>query len=249
MLRATAADVLTLAVSDVPGDDPATIGSGPSVEVGEQPDRARAVLERIGLWKTLPRDVRAAVEERPAAAPVRARHVGFRVVCSVADAVNAASDELAERGYDVVTDAGELDGDAGRAAGTIASRIERLLAERGERFAFALGGETTVQVPASAVSGGRNQHLAAGIALRLAAQGEFAVVCGGTDGRDGATAYAGAVVDARTASRAAQAGHDLARAIATFDTSTALVAADDVLQTGDTGTNVGDLVVAAGSPR
>jgi hydroxypyruvate reductase len=249
MLRMTAADVLTLAVSDVAGDDPATIGSGPSVEVSGRTEDARSILARTGLWATLPADVRAAIVTGTKSEPPRARDCGVRVVTKVADAVAAATREIGARGYAVATGVGELRGDATAAAQAVATRIEQAIRSARGSVAFALGGETTVRVPAEAAAGGRNQHLAAEVALRLAGHEHFALACGGTDGRDGTTPYAGAVVDGETAMRAAAAGQGLARALASYDASKALVAAGDVLDTGDTGTNVGDLLVAAVSSR
>jgi hydroxypyruvate reductase len=93
--------------------------------------------------------------------------------------------------------------------------------------------------------GGRNLDLACRLAMRIAGRGDVAVIAAGTDGRDGSSAAAGAVVDGATAGRA---GSPLAAALAAFDTEPALAATGDLVVTGPTGTNVGDLVVAVRAP-
>jgi hydroxypyruvate reductase len=102
-----------------------------------------------------------------------------------------------------------------------------------------------VSLPAGGAGrGGRNQHLAAIVASRLAERGGFACIAAGTDGVDGASDFAGGLVDGGTAARAAAAGYDLDRALACYDTSRALERSGDAVATGPTGTNVGDLLVA-----
>jgi len=114
--------------------------------------------------------------------------------------------------------------------------------------AWLAGGETTVRVPASCRGrGGRNLDLAARLALIVAARRDLVCAVAGTDGRDGSSRAAGAIIDSGTASRADAAGLPLGEALAAFDTEPALAAAGDLLVTGPTGTNVGDLLVAVAS--
>jgi hydroxypyruvate reductase len=244
---AAAAKILTLAVSDVAGDDPATIGSGPTVFVDEDPADARRVLERYHLWQRVPVDVRRLLA-RPAlrAARPRAQASEYEVVCSIASSIEAARRDLSAKGYGLL-DEGRLEGDAAAAGTAVADAISRSLAAY-RPAALVMGGETTVRLPESAGRGGRNQHVAAVIANRLAGREGFACAVAGTDGIDGNSDCAGALIDGGTAARARAAGHDLAGALARFDTGTALETAGDALRTGPTGTNVGDLLVALVAP-
>jgi hydroxypyruvate reductase len=106
------------------------------------------------------------------------------------------------------------------------------------------GGETTVVLPEGPGRGGRNQHLALAAALALQGQQAILLLAAGTDGNDGTTDAAGAIVDGRTVSRAAAAGQDAAEALRRADSGTCLAAAGDLLVTGPTGTNVMDMVIA-----
>jgi glycerate-2-kinase len=244
------AAILTLAVSDVVGDDPATIGSGPTVRVADEPDAAASVLERYHLWGSVADDVRRALR-RPRAEPGGVlQPTRFEIVCSAAHSVGAAAAELRLRGYDVVTPpANVLTGEATAAADLIAAEAGRRLDRASMPWGFVMGGETTVRLGPAAGRGGRNLHVASAIALRLAGRAGFACAVAGTDGIDGNSDFAGAIVDGGTAARAAGCGRDLAAALARFDTAAALEAAGDALSTGPTGTNVGDLLVMAGAPE
>ena len=253
---AEAAEVITLAVSDVPGDVAADIGSGPTVASEDPPDRALALCERYGLLGALPASVlvalRARAEQSPsartlvAAAPsgtARAAPSSFHVVVSASEAEDAAEERLEELGYSVIgAPVPRLTGDATEAAWALLAAID---AERGgSRRAFVVSGETTVRLPAVHGRGGRNQHIACILAGGLAGHDGFACVVGGTDGRDGESDAAGGLVDGTTAERAAAAGLPLDEAVERFDSATALAAAGDAVVTGPTGTNVGDLLVA-----
>lgn len=256
---AAAAEVITLAVSDVPGDVPADIGSGPTVAADDPPDRALALCEAYALVGALPAtvlEVLRARADRTAAGralvpPVSARADGvdrvaatsFHVVVSASEAEDAAEDRLEALGYTVIgAPMPRLVGDATAAAWALLPALDA--ARGGSRRAFVVSGETTVRLPAVHGRGGRNQHIACVLAGALAGHDGFACMVGGTDGRDGDSDAAGGLIDGATAALAAAAGHDLRAAIERFDTATALAAAGDAVVTGPTGTNVGDLVVA-----
>lgn len=256
---AGAAEVVTLAVSDVPGDVPADIGSGPTVAADDPPGRALALCERYELLAALPASVVEALRARavePAApcAPAldgeRSPAVSFRVVVSAGEAEEAAEARLEELGYEVI--AAPIRPLAGDAEATAWALLPAIDAHRGGgRRAFVVSGETTVKLPVAHGRGGRNQHIAGILAGGLAGLDGFACMVGGTDGRDGDSDAAGALIDGTTAARAAAAGHDLRSAVERFDTAPALTAAGDAVVTGPTGTNVGDLLVAtfAGAAR
>lgn len=105
------------------------------------------------------------------------------------------------------------------------------------------GGESTVILPAKHGRGGRNTHLALAAARLLRDEEPLTILSAGTDGTDGATTDAGAIVDAGSVQRAELAGCDVARAFREFDSGFALEASGDLVHTGPTGTNVGDLLI------
>ncbi len=105
------------------------------------------------------------------------------------------------------------------------------------------GGESTVELPENSGRGGRNTHLALAAARLLRAGEPLTILAAGTDGTDGPTDDAGAIVDAGSVERAELAGCDVELAFRAFDSATALEAAGDLVHTGPTGTNVGDLLV------
>jgi glycerate 2-kinase len=192
-----------LFVSDVPGDDPALIGSGLLGPASEGEDRvARTVV--------------ASVEQAVAGAAAAARSLGLTVHAPTQ----------------------RFDGDALRLAARFAHEL-RLSASA----VCVWGGESTVQLPPAAGRGGRNQHLALAAARLIAGQSDLMLLAAGTDGTDGVTEDAGALVDSDTCARIALGGHDVDQCLATADSGTALEASGDLLHTGPTGTNVGDVVI------
>jgi hydroxypyruvate reductase len=110
------------------------------------------------------------------------------------------------------------------------------------------GGESTVTLPARAGRGGRNQHLALAAACLLRADEPLTILAAGTDGSDGPTNDAGALVDAGTVARIGLGGVDAERALREFDSALALEAAQDLVHTGPTGTNVGDILIGLKRP-
>jgi glycerate-2-kinase len=241
------ARVVTLAISDVPGDVAEDIGSGPTATTRDAPDRALAVVERYDLAGTLGASVLDVLREHSSAArdvaPTRIE--SFEIVVRASQSEEAAEDLLDERGYEIVgTPVKRLAGPATAAAWALVEPFEKLAAGP-KAVAVVLGGETTVQLPAEHGRGGRNQHLAGVLAAALAGREGFACMVGGTDGRDGNSDAAGALVDGATAARAASKGQSLDAAPARYDSGSALAAAGDAIVTGPTGTNVADLLVAA----
>ena len=105
------------------------------------------------------------------------------------------------------------------------------------------GGESTVQLPERPGRGGRNQHLGLAMARLIAGHPDLLLLAAGTDGTDGVTDDAGALVDAETCARLALAELDADSCLRRADAGTALAASGDLVHTGPTGTNVGDLVI------
>lgn len=167
-----------------------------------------------------------------------ADRVRRQVVASVAQAVAGAADCGRARGLQVYAPPGRFAGEATRLAARFA---HELLLSAAQLCVW--GGESTVTLPDPAGRGGRNQHLALAAARLLAGHGELLLLAAGTDGIDGVTDDAGALVDGDTCARITLAELDTDRCLATADSGTALAASGDLLHTGPTGTNVGDLVL------
>jgi glycerate 2-kinase len=160
------------------------------------------------------------------------------VIANVDGAVRAVVQAAHTRGLECEARAGRYDGDAAVVA-------EEFLAALRVTHADGLvwGGESTVTLPAVHGRGGRNSHLALGIARALLPGERLLILAAGTDGTDGPTQDAGAIVDAQTVERATIAGCDVERAWRDFDSGVALEAAEDLVHTGPTGTNVGDILI------
>jgi glycerate-2-kinase len=239
--------VVALVLSDVLGDDLATIGSGPTVADPSTFADALAVLDRHGVRAAAPaalvRHLEAgtrgqAAETLAPGDPLLAR-VTTEVIAGNETVVAAAARAATALGY-ATTVLAPLAGDAAAAGRLVAARLAALPRDRPQ--ALVAGAEPTVRVvPGGA--GGRAQHLALAAALALA--GEPAVLlAAGTDGVDGPTDAAGALVDGSLAERARRAGLDPAAALAATDSHPLLDALGALVRTGPTGTNVADVVVA-----
>lgn len=215
------------AISDVPGDDPAVIGSGLLAAAPEE-----APPGGLPAWL---RDLLGRARG-PAAASAGCR---VTLVGRLEDALDAVAQAADAAGIRVLRARQRLAGDAAAAA---ALAVETL--RQGGDLLYLAGGETTVRLPADPGRGGRNQHLALEAARRMAGDDELLLLAAGTDGNDGNTDDAGALVDGDTVARAAALGFDVADCIARADSGSLLDAAGDLVHTGPTGTNVGDLLLA-----
>jgi hydroxypyruvate reductase len=242
-----------LAISDVPGDVLADIGSGPC---SPDPDRAaelRDFLQAASLWTELPVGVRRLLDETilgtipdtPAAGDSRLEGVGARIIAGNRDAVLGAVRAATGAGLEAEAGAETLAGEATPMGRRLA---EQLLAApvTGAPRCVVWGGETVVRLaPSHHGLGGRSQELALAAASVLArGRGDFpALLAAGTDGRDGPTPAAGGFATPGTWQRIQAAGRDPAADLAAHDSHRALAAADATLATGPTGTNVMDLVI------
>lgn len=220
-----------LLISDVPGDDPAVIGSGLLV-----PDPALSAVAGLDLPPWLAQAVRVGLAER--AGRPRPEAPPLRILAGLDHAKQAAAEAGRQIGYTVQIHSEFLDGEAGetgqRLAGVLASSEPGL---------HLWGGETTVRLPPDPGRGGRNQHLALAAALEIRGRDDLLLLAAGTDGTDGPTEDAGALVDGATLDRAAVEGLDGEGCLARADAGTLLEAAGDLIRTGPTGTNVMDLVL------
>jgi glycerate 2-kinase len=232
LLRAAyPATVTALILSDVVGDDLRAIASGPTVAPLGTKAEARAILQDHGVWDQLPASVRAhlTAQEQPVPSLPTAHNilVGSNEMSVRAMATAAASATVAAQ---------PLIGDVAAAAAVVVASGTGITL---------FGGETTVVLKGQG-RGGRNQELALRAALLAEAQGwsgPWAFLSGGTDGRDGPTDAAGAIVDQDSLARMRAAGIDPVARLAQNDSYPCLAAANDLLIIGGTGTNVADLQV------
>lgn len=219
----------SLLISDVPDDDPATIGSGlltpsPAVPLPPVPEWVRQIVRDDGS---------AARGESGNTVPDQ------RVVATNACAVEGAIARARECGIAARSGAERLSGDAVEQARRLVMAVRE-----GPAGVAVWGGETVVSLPARFGRGGRNLHLALAAAIALDGQGGVSLLAAGTDGDDGSSEYAGAIVDGATVSRGRAAGLDPQACLAEFDSERFLRVASATFATGATGTNVGDIVIA-----
>lgn len=234
---AAPATVFTAVLSDVLSDRLCDVGSGPTVAPREGPQDARAVLVR---WRVVAPEADRALRRLSPPAPIAAGAAPV-VLASNRTAVEAARASLERAGVRVVSGGPPVSGDAaayGRVVGAMCRALDGSVPS-----AVVLGAETTVTVRGDG-KGGRSQELALAAAGEIAGYRGRVVLAAGTDGVDGASEHAGAIVDGTTVARCRAAGSAPAAALATNDSATALVAAGDALVTGPTGTNVCDLIIA-----
>lgn len=239
--RARPARCVGLVLSDVPGDDLSLVASGPTVASGGDAGSARRVLERLGLWSDVPASIRDAL--RTGSVPeAREAAADTFLVGSNRQALEAAATTARTFGYEVTINAGPLVGEA-RAAGVRVA--EAALASSGTgRRCLLWGGETTVEVRGSG-RGGRNQEVALSAACRLdGASATISILAAGTDGRDGPTPAAGALVDTKTCARARSMGIDGRGSLDANDSYGFFERVGGLVVTGPTHTNVMDLTVA-----
>ncbi len=245
--------VEVLVLSDVPGHDLSVVGSGPLVADPSTFADAERIVRESGVAGRVPRSVlshlargaRGEVPETPKPGDARLAAVRHRVLAGPVDLARVAAAVAEERGFEAEADPGPVTGDVGAFAERVLSWV-RARAGTGRPRLLAAGGEPTVRVPPDAVAphGGRAQHLAL-----LAAGGleglEAAFLAAGSDGRDGPTDQAGAVVDGETAARARAAGLDLARALGEGRSGPAVRALGVEIPRFETGTHLCDLHLVA----
>lgn len=222
---------LQLIISDVPGDDPATIGSAPLHPSAEQP-----LPQALPDWL---QEMLARAEAPPPMNDTQLAAVESHIVADNALARHAAREQAEALGLTIFDHPGHFQGDAEALA------EEFVCALRGGGPGLHLwGGESSVTLPDNPGRGGRNQHMALAAARLLAGEENRLLLAVGTDGSDGPTGEAGALVDGNTAKRGEEEGLCAATALRTADSGTFLEASGDLIETGPTGSNVMDLVMA-----
>lgn len=227
-------NVLGLAISDVPGDELRAIGSGP---LSLDPD-----LQQPLRISGLPDFISEALRHMPPApAPTDAcfQKVKQIIIARLDDAKRAAVDAAKKLDYRAMSETKFISGDVAETGATLG----RITLQNEPGTLHIWGGETTVRLPESPGRGGRNQSLALAAALMLQGRENVWFLAVGTDGTDGATEDAGALVDGGTVARGEEAGLSAKLSLARADAGTFLEASGDLIQTGPTGTNVMDIML------
>ena len=252
--RAAPARVWALLLSDVIGDDLDVIGSGPCAPDATSFAGALAVLERYGIKDRVPKvvlehlqqGVAGHLPETPKPGDALFQRVNNVVAGSNTQAVEAAARTARELGYRPMVLTARLDGEAREQARMLVA-IAREAQESGRPAKAPLcllaGGETVVTLRGDG-KGGRNQEFALAASLALEGTRGIAVLAGGTDGTDGPTDAAGAVVTGGSVAKARKDGYDPAATLAGNNSYPLFQATGEAIMTGPTGTNVMDLYAA-----
>ena len=241
---ASPARVAALLLSDVVGDDPSSIASGPSAPDPTTLDDARKVIRTYGIDppRSVEEHLRRAPETPKPGDPIFAQVTNL-VVGGGLSTAQAAAEQAHTLGYTPLLLSTYITGESRAAALLHAAVVREALASGNPApppLALVSGGETTVTVSGEG-TGGPNQEFALALAVALDGVEGWAAFSVDTDGTDGPTEAAGGLVDGRTAAKVREAGLDPEEALARNDACPALEAADALLLTGPTGTNVNDL--------
>jgi glycerate 2-kinase len=244
--------ICTLAISDVPGDDPSTIASGPTVADPTTQAQARAILAKYKL--AIPPSAAAVLadpaEETPKPGDAVFARSSFSIITRPRDGLEAALRTAGAGGYEVISLGPDVEGEA-RDVAAAHARLGLELKAAGRRAIIISGGELTVTIRGEG-AGGPNQEYALALAASLDGASGIAALAGDTDGTDGGRGDpadpAGAFIDEMTLARASRIGLDAAAHLARNDSTPFFRALGDLLETGPTLTNANDLRVIMVEP-
>jgi glycerate 2-kinase len=237
LARRSAAPILSLILSDVIGDRLDLIASGPTVPNLTTREDIEHIISKYGLTSRISSSMLGALEREPDTATFE--HVQNIIVGSNAQVVAAAQKQAAREGYRTRVQTNSLQGEARDAGRELARKLRRA---RTRPLCILAGGETTVTVTGEG-RGGRTQELALAAALELDGVKNVLLISFATDGDDGTTGAAGAVVTGEMLARARALGLDARDFLRRNDSHAFFTALDDLIVTGPTGTNVNDLVL------
>ncbi len=243
-LHAHPAKLMTIAISDVPGDDPSAIGSGPTIPDPTTLRDARLIVAKynLGIPDSITRALNESKNETPK--PGDSIFAGSQLVLAArpADAMRAADAAVRAAGYDCISLGDRIEGEAREVAAAHA-RLAHELRAQGKRAVIISGGELTVTIRGKG-RGGPNQEYALALAIALAEMPAVAALAADTDGTDGgggaASDPAGALVDGESVARAKARGLDPAAFLADNNSTGFFEVLGDLLVPGPTYTNVND---------
>ncbi len=235
----TKAKGVVLVISDVVGNDLSTIGSAPFYPDKTTYKEAYEILKKYNLLEKIPNSVKSVIEKGvskklPETPKTKNPNIKHFLIAENKTALLAAKEEALKRGFDtkIVTDS--LQGEVEETSKFLLQKA------REEKKSLLFGGETTVFVRGEG-KGGRNQELALRILKKLDKNDKFVFLSGGTDGIDGNSPAAGAVVDYRLKLRAEKLGLDIDDFLKRNDSYTFFKKAGGIIETSPTGTNVMDI--------
>lgn len=247
------ARVFTIGISDVPGDDPSVIASGPTVPDATTRQDALSILDRYAI--AVPAHVRAHLEslasETPKPGDPVFANTTFVMATRPADMIAAAEAEATRRGFEVLSLGADIEGEAseiGAAHARLALEKARAMVAGDRPLMILSGGETTVTVGKGGGRGGRNCEYLLALALGLGGDPRICAIACDTDGIDGSEDNAGAIIDPETLARARAAGLDPAAELARHDSWGLFSATGDLVVTGPTRTNVNDFRLVLVAP-
>jgi hydroxypyruvate reductase len=237
------ARVVTLAISDIPGDDPAAIASGPTVADSSTLADVHEIIERYNI--DLPPSasaVLAAHNETPKILPAQN---SVRVIAAASLALAAAAQTAAKAGLTPLMLGDAIEGES-REVGIVMAGVARSIRRNGlpvkAPAVLLSGGETTVTIGrGTAGRGGRNTEFLLGFAIAMAGEPDVFALAGDSDGIDGTEDAAGAIVTPVTLARARIANLDPRACLAAHDSYSFFAGIGDLVRTGPTGTNVNDI--------
>lgn len=246
LARATKAKIVSLILSDVIGNPLEAIASGPTAPDPTTKEDALKILRKYKLDKKVPASILQFLESSGLPPDVRQEPVGLRSVQNmiIGDnklAARSALEQAELEGFDAEILTNELQGEAREVGQDLAHRLRVSISAKLRPFCLIAGGETTVTIKGNG-NGGRNQELALAAVAELRDLENVLLVSLATDGDDGPTDAAGAVVTGESARRAESLKLDAASYLSRNDSYPFFQALGDLLKTGPTGTNVNDLV-------
>jgi len=241
---------ITLAISDVVGDDLHAIGSGPGVPDETTWSDAASSLARFGgdnhserVKRVINDGLNGLIADTPKIGDPSVARTKARVIGSRVDAMEGARVTALQRGYHAIMMSEPVAGEARTVAPVWFARAQAMLAQAPRPACVISSGETTVRVTGTG-RGGRNLEFVLALAQEMANTRNGAVTSIGTDGIDGSSGVAGGIVDSTTVVRAARAGlQPPGHYLAANDSLAFFAPLDDVVRLGRTDTNVGDLQV------
>jgi glycerate 2-kinase len=250
---ASAATLVTLAISDTPGDEPETIGSGPTCPDPTTLADARQIISKYAIEAppSIISVLNDPVNETPKPGDPIFANARYKLVATGRDSLEAAGELARGFGYDVIMLGDSLEGEAREVAQSHAQLARRCL-DDGRRAVILSGGELTVTVKGKG-RGGPNQEYALALAIALNGQEGVVALAADTDGTDGGTGArddpAGAIIDSGTLGRAAALNLAPATFLENNDSTSFFRLTGDLLVCGPTGTNVNDFraIVVDGS--
>lgn len=239
------AKVVTLAISDVPGDDPSIIASGPTAQNFSTREQAQAIIDRYKI--DLPDNVKALLESEdaktPLASDVRMSTVETHVVCKPQQSLEAAAAIAESAGLNVIILGDAIEGEA-REVGKVMAGIAKQVAKHDQPVkkpaVLISGGETTVTVRAKGGRGGRNAEYLLGFAEACIGWNNIHAIAADTDGIDGTESNAGVIWTPVVASKAQKLNLKLSSFLDNNNAWSFFDAADGIVTTGPTHTNVND---------